>query len=909
MAKSGDDRKKDKDLESILERIKQTYSQDTEIDLDENDSEGEVDTELAAMLNQVFASPSASKSDNEADSLDDEIAEDEIIEDEVIEDEIIEDEVIEDEIVEDEIIEDEIVEDEIIEDEIVEDEVIEDEVIEDEIVEDEIVEDEIVEDEIVEDEVVEDEIIEDDTFEDAAVADGEDTDEYFSTSGELNASDIDEVQDEDTLSDPAYRRIYGEDINEEPEAPMITDPEMYVYDPLQYRLPSIQLPSDPDRDDLYESDSIDIDEGSFDRNDVSLLLKFGYDAEVKSKIGEEETRRVIFEDDEKFTPEIYQTPFGYCGKEFTDREQIPEISAKYKSDKRSLIIRLSIVSAIALLILAVDIFFDFFSSRSSYAILLAFELVLVAASAAVIYKKLYSGLMAIVRFEANRYSPLVAVMLMYALYDITSLIIYAVTYKSIDTSSLAVFGFPTALYAIITLISDILICTKDDKVFKVISSTGSFYAAEKQAVIVSDTVDSTEKQDEGSVHNESIASRRSTEKNYKVIRTSLIRGYFRRMSRSDAGSVNLIYILGVVPIISIIVGCISAIAGSSISNGVSVIMLTYLLCTPLSYIFMSSASDYILSNKITKRNAAFIGLEATDEYAQPDRLTFKDTDAIEVISYTEIQPNKSKDIDKYTDIAYEILRSLGGPLAKIAPAESENEKHHVISINSISANGINIYYDSSVNVLIGDRSYMSFYKIKVKTDNNLTAATKSPESSVIYMAFDGAPKLGFIVNSKIKASFAQAVAALDENNIRVFVESYEPQINENYFDQNLKQKARVSGVNKPSKFDMFTVNGVCDSAVIAPTAPDIAQTILLGNKISEKRRHNRYIHFLTVTIGIVLSVILSLIINSAFTSGIIYTFKLHISFILSLFLIFGSMPSYIRIFKLNKHNIGDNEKK
>ncbi len=730
------------------------------------------------------------------------------------------------------------------------------------------------------------------------------------TEPELSSPEQNTVDaEEDSVVISIAEEKQAEEEAAEPMPIKILDPADYTLDPMQTSFPRFQTVGKARTiDQEVHIKAPEEDVISLDSNDVSLLLKFGYDEEVKSKIGEEETRKALFEKDSHFSPEPHQIPFGFNGSELTDRSQIARIKKKYRADKRTLIIQTVVVGIIALMILAVNVFFEFFSDRTSFPVILGFEFFLMALIGLVIYRKLYGGMIGLLRLEASRYSLPVLILAFYTLYDMTAMILYIVGGSSVNTSRLMLFGFTVATYVILTMIADLISCMKEYAAFAVIASSDTLYVAEKQA---RSNGEDRSGEEEGFESGEAHEKHRTHYENtYRIRKASLISGYFKKTAHDRTGSVNLIYLLGVTPVCALIMGCICAILGNSLIRGVSAMMLTFFLCVPFSYTFLATFSEYITAAKLKKKHhAALIDYDAIQEYARCEALIFKDTEAVEMVSYTEIHPAKNENEKEHLVIAYQVLKALGGPLGQIANGAVEAEPHS-ISINSISANGINLYYDSSVNILIGDKNYMNAYKIKVKTDSDLSSAVKGSGRSVLYMAFDGAPKLGFIVNSKVRADFADTLIGLSELNIRALVESYEPQINTSYFEQNLKQAAGVAAVCKPSSFESSRGFEVGDGGIVCSSnAQDAARAITLCRSIIDRRKQTRHTHLALVLCGALAAVLLAIFMCITPELALFTWIQAHISFLANLLMFIGLIPGVISLYKLKKQDSGDNKTK
>lgn len=705
-------------------------------------------------------------------------------------------------------------------------------------------------------------------------------------------------------------------VQEEYQPTIILDPKEYTFDPLQQTLPSLtstRTQSDTFAKSKISSSNIstnrtseESDSSAFDNNDISLLLKFGYEEEVRAKVGEERAQEILIDKDKEFTPEPHKIPYGYCGKELTDRSQLAQINKKYKTDRRTLILTTIIIAIISAATILLDLFFDFSPNRSGFIFVLLAEILLVSLMALLLRKKLTSGVIDIIRFEPTPYSILAFLMLAFLLCNLANALLYLINVKTISDPDLMLFGGCMAFYTISILVSDLINCQREINTFEIIASAETLFTTEKYKN--PSEISSHERRNE----NQHASSHFTDSKTYKIRKTSLISGYFRKMSHGNTKNVNIIYILGIVPILSLIIGCVCAIISGNIMRGISSMMITTFLCTPFSYILLPTVTEYIASLILKKKNSTFVGEEAISDLARTDSLFFKDTDAIEVLSYTEIHPSKSVDEQETLDIAYRVFGALGGPLGEFAKKSgniSAEKSDAEVVINSISDNGIELYFDSSINILIGDRQFMSSNNIRVKIDSNLNTAIKGFDRSVIYMAFDGVPKLGFIVTSKIKADFANTVSMLDSNGIKVFVDTYEPQINDLYFEQNKTSISTAISVCKSDEYESATQRYLCDGNIVCTSSSlDVAETIAFGKKIIDQRKKHRRLHAILVLAGFILSCLLTLLLNVDQAISVISGLKIHITLLLSLIMILLLIPAIISAYKLYKYKFEGKKK-
>jgi hypothetical protein len=146
---------------------------------------------------------------------------------------------------------------------------------------------------------------------------------------------------------------------------------------------------------------------------------------------------------------------------------------------------------------------------------------------------------------------------------------------------------------------------------------------------------------------------------------------------------------------------------------------------------------------------------------------------------------------------------------------------------------------------------MQSHNIKVKTDGNLSTAVRGVDRAVLYMAFDGIPKLGFIVNSRIKSKFIRTANMLSADGIRLMVETYEPQINTLYYEQNKGDCNANISVVKPDNYENTESVPMCDGCIISGSdSLNLAQAISISKEIRKQKSVNRVINMILTVCGV-----------------------------------------------------------
>ncbi len=682
---------------------------------------------------------------------------------------------------------------------------------------------------------------------------------------------------------------------EQPEiAHIVLDPDEYTHDPLQLNLSDLKLlkfDEDISEPEIRETVKEDKREDSADNivldgGDVSLLVKFGYGQEVDSQMGRDAAKKAFFDRENNFKPERFKVPFGFTGKEFSGKDQIDGIRQKYKSDRVNLLLMLISVSVFTFVSFITGLIFEFSPNKLEYYLpIMSLDFLLIATSALICIKRIISGAIAVSRFEANAHSVLLITSVEYLVYNILSSVIYVADPILMHESFTWISGCYVLAYFTVVILCDLIRCDKEFKTFELMANSETIYTAERFAnVQISDDPHATD----------GYTSTRQGA--FKIRKASMIGGYFKKTYSSKTKSISPIYMLGIVPSIALIISCCTSILTKNAVYGIHIFMMISILCMPLPCICLGTFIEYLNSRRHINNNAAFIGHENENEFINVSLLIFDDTDAIEITSCKEINPEKnSADTEAKLRMAYNVLKTLGGPLGQIVPDKHISKDGHELIINSISDNGINIYFDSSTNILIGDKQYMLSHNLKVKTDINLTTATKGADRYVIYMAFDGKPQLGFVLTERIKSEFSKIAAILNACQISICIESYEPEVNDMYFDQN--KVSDLISVYKPSKHQNKAINSISDSTIMAKDALSLTRAIAECKNLPLRTKRIKHSNILCILIGALMSVLIALIVCVDLPFGFINIFLEHPTVTLYIAMILSAIPAIINTIK------------
>ncbi len=673
-----------------------------------------------------------------------------------------------------------------------------------------------------------------------------------------NTSDIIEYTSSDSSTD-GYAENFGINIqiqNEEGNAPtrIVFDKKDYTADPLQYSASELRLHK-PEKDlqisvnelptlDVEKSEKIssaaaEVTEDISDK-DISLLMKFGYDGEVYESNKRVRTNKVLFEQSKEYIPDKHKIKHGFTGEEFYDESQIVGIKKKYRSDKIGLLIKALIISAIALMMVITDI--SATVNGWSNDILIPINSLLALIVGIILFNRIYSGITALIKYDGNDYS-LPSILLIE--YLISNLAINIISLSVFEISVYASFGGYVLLMISFTVWGEWLDCCRESNVFDFISKEDVKYVAEKRA----NSCKSTSYKADGSP------------KRYIIKRSDFIIGYHRKTIESKREKIYIFVLIGILPISSAIFATLNVLTNKNFILGINIITYILFLAAPISSTIYLSILRFWEYKKLLKEfNVVGIGSFAYDEMAKAETIVIEDVDAVNIIGFKEIDPNNTLDkSSKWADIARDVFIALGGPMSKLIKSgvKDQAEMRHDIAINSISDNGIDLHFDSSINVLIGDRQYMRSQNIKVKTDVNLTGAVKGSENSVVYMAFDRIPRIGFIINSSISNSFMQIIEILQRSSINLEVKSYEPQINEYFFE--LKNIHYPVSVEKPMSVEISDQISISNSKIVSSDPLGLCKAIEYSKQASNDYTYYKKRKTIQAWVGCLIACLLALV--------------------------------------------------
>ena len=620
----------------------------------------------------------------------------------------------------------------------------------------------------------------------------------------------------------------------------------YSYDPLQGHLSDAAyvVRKQVDKKISFTTRERDID---LNDDDISLLLDFGYDEEITNEAGSGRTNEIKRQKQNSNIPDKSNRLYGFCGNEYMTNAQTKQIKNKYIRDKRKLIIRAALVALVGVILLSLSAIY-WLDTTIDHLVFPFAEIVGLVLVALIATPGIIEGIKGIGKLDPCHYSIPSLLLIIHLVYDVFVVILQENS-NLLSDDRMTTSGFIIVAYILVALVADILECTSQMSAFYIVSADGKLYSAEKFNKI------KTEKNEKNGKR--SLAPQDSMLGNnvYKVKQADMANGYFFRTSKKCGDCLRVMYFMGIVPILALILGCVTLIINGNAYSALASVMIIVLMGFPMSFILFSAIPYFFASKKLKESGCAIVGEVSADEYAIMDTLMFDDCDAVKITESVEIRPENNADVSAAIRLANRVFKSLGGPLSNILVNNNDVEEAN-ISIVSVKDNGIELYMDSHIHVVIGDKNFLAIHGMKVTSDNKITASSENRANTVIYVAFNGVPQLGYIVASKIKDEFSNTVRSLQRYGIKTSVSTYSPLINDYYFEINKPSDIASPVIFKPTSFENKMNSGYVDGGIYALDKPEnISDAVIESKKMVGIKAQNKSFSTLMAILGMALGIL------------------------------------------------------
>jgi len=666
--------------------------------------------------------------------------------------------------------------------------------------------------------------------EDYAAYDEEPFQETLSTINRLAVLEVAETSD-DFDNDPLENELveeFVEDVAEEPaEYDEIADFESLVSEVMS------------EKGEVVED---------FSNTDISLMVALGMEDELAKSIGEEDAVQIT-DDFIADQQEWVDKAEHYGPDEYTDMSQNRKIAIEYTKKNKWSLIRLA---AAALLTVAIFFYenlpvfgyqFDGVLDPKYYPVVyVMMGLQLLFFLIAVAFPSFAEGAKNL--FSLKLLPSTVAFVSSVAAICNTIHICFGI----VAGEEPRLFNLPAAICLLMAVASEFYTNRREIFSFNIVSSKNPKYVMRRL-----NTKDSQ-------LENQAVADLNDENSGdiVKIAKTDFVEGYFWRTNNRgtvDKPFVALLLILSVV--LSLIVG-LYVLFTDRIGSAVETAFVTFMTILPVSSVLIGFHPFYRANKEAYYNDCTIVGEGSVEEYSDTEVISFDDVNVFPSVNVKvrNVRLYNNCRIDKVLYYAASVFAATGGPLsdvfevATIEMGRSEDVQILETGAGFIEAtvNGKNVLFAKEEALL--SRGIAIPESVLVSDDESQF----SPDTSVMYMIYQGRLVSKMILSYVVDADFEYIIRQLSDSGMYVCVKTFDPNIDEALINRQVTgnnyplRVIKYKGTEEITKYSERTDGGI----VSRGTTKALLQTISYCDRIVGAKKTGYVLSVIATIISVLL---------------------------------------------------------
>ncbi len=530
------------------------------------------------------------------------------------------------------------------------------------------------------------------------------------------------------------------------------------------------------------------------RRDAALWMALGYTDEVLHAEDRRAAEQVSSEAGhaamDRGDADRHVTP-APDENEYTGRADTRRVVARYRKDRRARLIRMGVAATGVLLALLWDVLpavlgiLEKGSGLFTDPVYPVVGLCLTVAALLPFLTRLGRGVRGLLRFAPTRYSVTCIALTADLLYTVLCIV------------AAAVWALPMPLFGVIPLfalsvaaMSEIADAEGEWNAFQAVCTGRAVYVLTDEQTPATAAL--------GGRRNG--FSRHTAPAPLTVVRTALVDHVFARMGQYNPYMGRLNYLLPCALGTAIACAGITLVRGGDlVADGARVFTAVLLSALPAAYIIAMSFPIHRANSRLASRGCAVIGTAAPEQYIngkesrEARAVCFADRDVISAALRKEITLRPGTEgadavpTAHWRHLANCLFHLLGSPLAADSPAEDSGSPERLEAMH-VEIAETDIHYmkaylidktpgaETTVEIMMGSYDALSRRGIRLPRRSMETAYRKSPDSHVVYLAFDGHFRIAYAAEYRVKRSFAATADALASCKARPVMVSYDPML-------------------------------------------------------------------------------------------------------------------------------------
>ena len=566
----------------------------------------------------------------------------------------------------------------------------------------------------------------------------------------------------------------------------------------------------------------------FSDDDIEMIFELGYESELGRLVGYDNLKKLKYDHLHRMSRESnkrYRTAFGYCGDDSITPQNKSRVMAKYMYDRRFLIVR-TVLTAIALLLV---VLLDYpvliggalaeFDATAPLLYPILSTLLMVAATG-LSYRQFNAGIRSYFKLIPTPYSTVSVIVPFVLLYDLVAMIVQI---PMLRLNCVAVGAL------LLLAVCDVFRLTSEMRVFRILT-------ANTPKTVLEPTDPRKKKLKQGKklikIINDDLG-----EGFYHVHDAAITVGFFRRFNKMEAAYKPFRMLLTLPIVLGFLAGFVVALT-NGLADALNTFVATAVLGLPgaacLGFFFPLSHAN----NLLTHQNCALIGEEAVEEYNESKTVIFNDYRLCRAVSCFELSVReKNDDLRRDLKLAGILFRKIGGSLEEIGKATATKTPDPSVALVRIADTGVEAVIDTQYHVIAGDANFMKKSGIRIPRETADRALRRAANVGLLYFAVDGVLKLTYDIEYTLDPRFEVVAERLADSTTSVAIQSYNPNLTEEFLGQIRYADAVPVRVIKPGKYESDAVLEISDTGAVALGGEGHIVNPLYAAKRINKIRH------------------------------------------------------------------------
>ena len=358
---------------------------------------------------------------------------------------------------------------------------------------------------------------------------------------------------------------------------------------------------------------------------------------------------------------------------------------------------------------------------------------------------------------------------------------------------------------------------------------------------------------------------------YHVHDAQLTMGFFRRFNEMEAAHAPFRILLTLPLVLGFLAGFVMALTvglGDALNTFVTVTVLGLPSAACFGFFFPLSHAN----NLLTKENCALIGEEAVEEYSESKTVIFNDYRLCRAMNCTELAVrDKGDDLRRDLKLADILFRKIGGSLAEIGKATATKAADPAVAFVRIADTGVEAVIDNQYHVIAGDANFLKKSGIRIPRETTDRALRRAANVGLLYFAVDGILKLTYDIEYALDPRFEVIAERLADPATSVAIQSYNPNLVEEFLEQIRHADAVPVRVIKPGKFESDALLEISDTGAVALGGEGhIVNPLYAARQINKTKRISFYLQLAACGVAFVGTLILTLLSLSSYLTPMMF---------------------------------------